>query len=280
MPGRMDPSGKIVIFHCNALQAVEIGLRRVGVTGYTVTKNGQFVELSGPVKYNADGGYSEIAGTMIEANSRRFKIAGSESQQVVENWKTHIEARSGAVQATKKVKFGFGFKLSEDKWLSFPETQEGVVRDNDVYSAIADFWNTPNEYELYCKQAVAIVMQIGIANAMGQLDYNKVANRELLAGGEYSLLKREVVPVAIQRTEWVPGDWGYIGNTGIGKILAAQEGENLVYLGGNKFWGHLPAVHADKSVAGLGEWEERVRNWNGSSTVSLARYYPEIGLEK
>ena len=99
-----------------------------------------------------------------------------------------------------------------------------------------------------------------------------------MAGQETQLLSRDVALNDIStRNDWVPGDRGYVANTGRGNIHPVEAGENLIYLGNNKFWGHLPA--GEQNVLPLKKWEERVEGWNGQSTISAEKWFPKIGLK-
>ena len=63
-----------------------------------------------------------------------------------------------------------------------------------------------------------------------------MSRRDILAGQETQLLSRDVALNDIStRNDWVPGDRGYVANTGRGNIHPVEAGENLIYLGNNKF---------------------------------------------
>ena len=90
------------------------------------------------------------------------------------------------------------------------------------------------------------------------------------------------------QTLWIPGDWGYIhnkANTTMRAVNLGFEGENIIYLGNNEFWGHLsPKV----TILPLNIWLEEVSKWGTDgrgagdirgSEVYFYRLYPWIGLK-
>ena len=82
-------------------------------------------------------------------------------------------------------------------------------------------------------------------------------------------------------TEWITGDWGYVGNEKRGRGFESDvyAGENLIYLGGGKFWGHFTNDPNEKNTLTLTEWEARVNGW-GKSYTDKRRWCPEVGLDK
>jgi hypothetical protein len=42
--------------------------------------------------------------------------------------------------------------------------------------------------------------------------------------------------------DWVPGDWGYLSNTGVRDKNRGTTGENIVYMGNGKWWGHYLSI--------------------------------------
>lgn len=72
---------------------------------------------------------------------------------------------------------------------------------------------------------------------------------------------------------WIPGDWGYIKN--MDEFVAysllgnevfldiydpGQSGENIIYLGGDEYWGHPGGIKT------LKEWEDAVSLWDPYDT--------------
>ena len=75
---------------------------------------------------------------------------------------------------------------------------------------------------------------------------------------------------------FIPGGVGYIANSKhkfynqpLGGIDSGtnEEGENILYLGGGKFWGFIPGKGAE--TLGLGAWENKVDTWGAHDTWDL-----------
>ena len=83
--------------------------------------------------------------------------------------------------------------------------------------------------------------------------------------------------------DWIPGDWGYIKSY-IVNPSPGLEGENIIYVGKNLFWGHFSSVHKPQS---LKAWIARVATWEqhkvpkakrGMAELVGRRKYPVKGL--
>jgi hypothetical protein len=77
---------------------------------------------------------------------------------------------------------------------------------------------------------------------------------------------------------WIPGDGGFFDNTAVGdRENAIDTGENVLYLGGDEFWGHVPE-HWQPPVKSKCEWEamfppRHFREYN-------ERDFPADGLDR
>jgi hypothetical protein len=78
--------------------------------------------------------------------------------------------------------------------------------------------------------------------------------------------------------DWVPGDWGYITNTKFSNKPddIGLEGENIIYVGKDLFWGHFNPGLEYKTLA---EWFNMVQSWNSGAEHDDSRRYPTAGLE-
>ncbi len=76
--------------------------------------------------------------------------------------------------------------------------------------------------------------------------------------------------------DWVPGDYGYVINTKWDGTNELRRGENLIYLGGEQFWGH----NDGNRVRSLPRWKEAVARWNGGSELDKWKKFPKIGLQE
>jgi hypothetical protein len=72
---------------------------------------------------------------------------------------------------------------------------------------------------------------------------------------------------------FIPGDGGYVANTqfkgyGLGGNVenTSQAGQNIIYIGDGKFWGHSGGVEAGKFKS-IGDWEKFVDVWGKHDTI-------------
>ncbi len=79
---------------------------------------------------------------------------------------------------------------------------------------------------------------------------------------------------------WIPGDHGYIINPGHATGSHSNDllyaGENVIYVGSDKWWGH------PRTIQSLTEWEMRVTNWDGviARLNKQKIYYTRVGLDR
>jgi hypothetical protein len=87
--------------------------------------------------------------------------------------------------------------------------------------------------------------------------------------------------------DWVPGDGGYVDNRAFPEDAGTLPedymgllGENIIYVGSQRFWGHFSGVLTYRTLA---EWKAEVAKWFGggapaASEVNPKREYPMTGL--
>jgi hypothetical protein len=191
---------------------------------------------------------------------RTFEVAGATSAQADANLGKHATARLGVVDFASKKRYKFaagaGFRMNPAFWDVSGGTfkpQAGV----DPLAAIQDLNVHPDEYAIACLAATKLTMFGGAKSQIVQ--DNGVAD-----------------------SDWIPGDWGYIKNT---KFPAAGgeaglEGENIIYTGKGKYWGHFGPGLEYKT---LQEWFTQVKGWGpprgaGEARIEGSRRRPVAGL--
>lgn len=121
----------------------------------------------------------------------------------------------------------------------------------DREKAIEDLNVNPKEYAIACLAATQLTMQ----------------------GGSKSPLTDDT---GVAVTDWIPGDWGYITNTKFPSGgTPGLEGENIIYTGKDKFWGHFGPGNEYKTLL---EWFDQVKSWHGGAKTEDFRTRPTIGL--
>jgi hypothetical protein len=231
---------------------VEPGLR-LNTMGYTTTKTGDVYTCPAISKTSL---FNEVF-TALLFSPRIFTIFGTTNAAVDANLASHMAARIGVVDFASKKKYSFGagaaFMMNPDFWVVdhaagtfYPKP--GVDRSK----AIDDLNVHPQKYAIACQAATSLTMEGGGKSPL-------VAD----AGGS--------------DTDWIPGDWGYIANTNFPSAggTAGLEGENIIYTGKDKFWGHFGPGIEYKTLA---EWFDQVKSWNGGARTEDTRRRPTTGL--
>ena len=222
--------------------------------GFSVTKTGDVYTCPRVVK---GGVWNEIF-TALLFSPRVFKIAGATNAEMNKNFVAHMAARLDITKFAAKKKFKFpvpgdAAKLNPEFW-----SGEDVVKPGkDRKDAIADINSEKNgkDYAIYCLLGTKLTMEGG--SGSGDFIYGN----------------------STEETDWIPGDWGYIENVDfpVGGTLGL-EGENLIYVGNDMFWGHFGPGIEYKT---LGDWLLSVDNFPGPSFGSLdpQRNSTKVGLE-
>jgi hypothetical protein len=219
--------------------------------------------------YKADAIKSEILASMINS-SRVFAIEGKDNEDILHNLELHVNSRLAIIAFAKAKKYDFALNdiAPQEQW----KADQTVV--TDAFTALNDVNSNSSAYTLGCLTATRLTMLGGIVNALGKEKSNKVLGSNPM--GNRRLVIRRSKQVANE--DWIPGDWGYIENTAPqSEVKRGRAGENIVYLGGNKFWGH---VSKDLTIRSLAEWVAEVREWNKKDPkVENVRDEPSVGLK-
>jgi Domain of unknown function (DUF4157)/Protein-glutamine gamma-glutamyltransferase len=191
------------------------------------------------------------------ASARAFEIAGDTSADAEKSLSDHVAARLGIVNFAALKKYAFasvaGFKMNPKYWIVNPSNQSYKIKPGvDKQEAWDDLNVHPEEYAIGC-YAAADITQAGGAKGANFID-----------------------KPTTDENDWVPGDAGYISNPNHPKNVGPGTlGENIIYAGLGKFWGHLPGDVMYRSMA---EWKAEVTSWNGAAEVDSKRDGPVTGL--
>ncbi len=219
--------------------------------GFTTKRTGDIYTCPAVVKNSV---WNEIFTSLLHS-PRIFTLAGTTNAEINANFLKHMKARYNIVEFASQKRYTFGadadFRMNPDYWIVGP-TSFRLKPGADPKTAIKDLNVHPDKYAIACEAATSLTMQ----------------------GGSESALTEDT---GIGEDDWIPGDWGYIENTkyATGKKATGTEGENLIYTGKNKFWGHFGPGLEYKTLV---EWFDTVKSWDGGALIKSFRRRPTIGL--
>lgn len=224
--------------------------------GFNFTKTGDTYTCPTIVKNSV---WNEIFTALLHS-PRIFKVEGTTDEKMNANFRKHMAARLGVIEfaSHKKYRFGAGsrVKMNPKYWVVDHANNKFDVKPGvNRAEAIADLNKTPTEYVLGCEMATFITM----------------------VGGSKSAVINDL---GIGPDDWIPGEAGWIKNTNFptdGTGVPGLEGENLIYTGNDKFWGHFTAKNEYKS---LQEWFDQVEGWDGAAAIQTYRTRPVLGLKR
>jgi hypothetical protein len=230
--------------------------------GFSTTKSGDV--YSAPKALRKGSVWNEIF-TSLLASPRTFEVDGTTTERVNSNLLAHMKARLGIIDfaAKKQFKFGAGagnFKMNPDFWV-VTSTSYYPKPGVDPMKAIEDINNPKNvgdpakEYHIACQAATKLTM-------VGGSKSERIQN----------------IPSS-DKDDWVPGDWGYIKNVKFPASggIPGLEGENIIYVGNDKFWGHFNPGLEYKTLAG---WMKQVNDFKPPTEAELqsSRLITKVGL--
>jgi hypothetical protein len=228
--------------------------------GFNVTRTGD--EYSAP-RVGKLSIWNEIFNSIL-ASPRLFFSKGNTNNEVSSNLTDHRKSRLAITQLAINARFRFSAPSREPKtekgkelWELVPDkygTPRLSVRQGVNQSAAYRdlFHDNPSAYDLACLEAVHYILK---------------------AGGK-SLYRTEPTPDPLE--DWIPGDAGYIENSKFdqNRSKVGTSGENIIYLGGELFWGHDNPPY----VASREAWMARVYDWDQGVNLTKIRKYPLKGM--
>ena len=220
--------------------------------GFTTKRTGDIYTCPAVVRNSV---WNEIFTSLLHS-PRIFTLAGTTNAEINANFLKHMKARYNIVEFASQKRYTFGadsdFRMNPDYWVVGP-TSYGVKPGADRKTAIRDLNVHPEKYAIACLAATVLTME---------------------GGGESPLTQDD----GVAEGDWVPGDWGYIENTkyATGAKAPGTEGENIIYTGKNKFWGHFGPGNEYKTLT---EWFDQVKSWDGGALMKTHRRRPIIGLD-
>jgi hypothetical protein len=194
--------------------------------------------------------------TALLSTPRIFKLKGATNAEINANLDKHMTARHGIVAFASKKKYTFGagaaFKMNPTYWI-VDSAGWRLKPGADRTKAVDDLNVNPREYSIACLAATQLTVE---------------------GGGKSPTVEDS----GVASSDWIPGDWGYITNT---KFPASGgtvglEGENIIYTGKDRFWGHFGPGIEYKTLT---EWFDQVKGWNGGARIEDSRTRPDTGLE-
>ena len=194
------------------------------------------------------GNGDEIIKNMI-LSSHTFTIDGSNYEKIKSNLLHHVETRRRAITIAMEYTIPFP---SENKSESNIIKIKNQLKRQRKYEERLEVFNSYNNKEEIC---------FGCYGATFMVMSTASSPKKDLRARKYESVH-------------IPGDWLYIKNTA-NRPKPYHEGENLIYMGNNRYWG----VMGTPEIRSYQGWLEAVRSWNGmASSENTVIRFPHEGL--
>lgn len=250
--------------HVQRKVEVEPGVN-LDTMSYTVTKSGNSYFAPATVKNSST--FNETV-TGLFHSDRVFQIRGRTDEEASSNFLKHVAARVGVVDFSAKKRYSFdagpSFKMNSKLW-DYGGGEWKPKPGVDPQKAYDDLNNNADPEHAY---AISCEVAADITEKGGGRSGTTTQNTSDLTG-------------------WIPGDWGHVENKCPYPPNGGFEGENIIYIGHDSFWGHYKTANTKDSLAG---WIATVASWGNADpgkgavcpppdpVVGNTRGYPETGL--
>lgn len=221
--------------------------------GFNVVRTGDTYTTNNLTK---DSAWNELISSLF-FSPRTFRLQGSNSAEANRNFRAHLKARYDIITFASRRQYRFGagagFTMNAEFWVIHPDGTFDVKPGVNPQKARDDLNKHPEAYAIACEAATKLTMLGGSKSEALRGDYGNADD------------------------EWIPGDWGWIKNVNYPATggIPGQEGENLIYVGKDIFWGHTSSPNPYNTYD---LWFEKVKSWNGDAKLQDWRNYPINGL--
>lgn len=262
---------------------------------------------------------TEIVSSML-ASTRTFTLEGKRLGYAKASLRDHLQARRGIVDLAKTIRVAFPSKAASDNLLGGVLRFIAIEVATNLTRKIARLRKKPDP-KTYGRMAVSETIRVlqkhggskrvrdavriirrksRAYDRLKRVDKAKPfvaacfsATATVMYGGSDSKMKEDKVPLpkkgqniakSALMNDWVPGDWGYIGSY-IENPSFGLQGESIVYVGKDLFWGHHPAVNKPQSLPAwlflVSTWEQHKvpKRKRGMVDLTPQRTYPAKGLK-
>lgn len=185
-------------------------------------------------------------------------LASSSSKNVydsAEQLKFELTMRREIIEASKQLyRSGLGFEIfretrcNPDYW---KRTAEGgfLLKDGVKSSqAIMDIYKNGSKYGTECATAMMIVYYKALLTIYGESLFDRTFPKiELMNWHHIDRLLQEVGYIS-KRDVYLPGDRRYFANPDVDPLTPQWQGENVIDLSGDKYYGHGLGIHNAEAI--------------------------------
>ena len=269
MHGGVDPTGTEIVTTCDISGWIRESVR-VDSFSTEAMDNDQY-RYYGDASFEESWIDSEIVGKMIRS-PLVFTIKGDDASSCIESLEAHIEVRTEAVRIAERMA-KTNFSTTPGSAPVFVGTADDAANRPDWVTNQADIWSrrtrfhkenhiykNPDQWAMPCSTCINFVMS--------------------RTPGEIS--------VAYESNVWIPGDRGYIYNLdhvgygleGASTNTDGHEGENIMYLGNDRYFGLIEFRDPKGNIKSQQGWTDYwVNDLGGKPEWSLMRQFPKTGIE-
>jgi protein-glutamine gamma-glutamyltransferase len=197
--------------------------------------------------YPRDSLEGKIANAMFDS-SETYKYSS------VDQLKFELSLRASIVNAAKDLsRSGIGFrdfrksKANPDYWQRTSEGGFQLQSGVKPYDAINDIYKNGSLYGTECATAMVIVFYKALADVLPEELFNKMFSDIYLMDWQH--LDSDLgISTTKRPADYFPGDSRYFKNPDVDPLTPQWQGENVIDLGGGRYYGHGIGITSANSI--------------------------------
>ena len=190
---------------------------------------------------------SSIEEEIIQIMSASTKVYSFSS---IDELDFELMLRNQIVNASKELnKSAFKFKVfresicNEKYWKRMWDGGFRLRNDVSAADGISDIFRNGSKYGSECATAMVIVYYKALLNVFAKERFDKMFKEiYLMNWSKIDNILREIGTIN-KVPEFIPGDRLYFDNPDVNPLTPYLQGENVIYLGKNKYYGHGAGIH-------------------------------------
>ncbi|WP_010234689.1 protein-glutamine gamma-glutamyltransferase [Clostridium arbusti] len=138
-------------------------------------------------------------------------------------------------------------KCNTDYWERTPEGGFLLKKGVRASTAINDIYKNSSKYATECATAMVIVYYKAVLDSLGERLFDNVFSNIYLMNWHY-IDENLGLNITDNVADYLPGDCMYFKNPQVNPLTPEWQGENVIYLGGDRYYGHGIGIESANTI--------------------------------